>query len=146
MTAYYANDNSSETPQPKPSRIKAYHAYVAVAVLSIAFTATYRTMTAQKPVDGNWVISACLTPNGIHHDICHDHIVEVSKAVTLIGYEGRKACPPSDINPDQMHDDIAVNLSYNPDLLNRSADSLIAAAVIKAFPCRLNDDQTRAIE
>ena len=146
MTAYHANDNTDETAQPKPSRIKAYHAYLAVVVLAIAFTGTYRTMAAQSDLDGNWVLSACLTHNGIHHNICHDHIANVSKAVALVGYEGRKACPPSNSNPDQIHDDIAVTLTYNPDLLSRSAESLIAAAVIEAFPCRFNADQTRAVE
>lgn len=146
MTDFYANDNSDKTPKPKPARVKAYHAYIAVVVLAIAFTATYRTMTAQTAVDGNWVISACLTPNGMHHSRCHDYIVGVTRAVTLIGYEGRKACPPGDISPDKMHDDIAVNLSYNPDMLRRSAEDLIAAAAIKAYPCRLNLDSTRTIE
>lgn len=96
--------------------------------------------------DGNTLLKKCaLDPGSVdlsNLSICLGYVAAISDALqgmisgrrNTIG--GRSACVPSNVTIGQSVDVTVKFLQVHPDLRHFSANSLVAAALEEAFPCR----------
>ncbi len=88
-------------------------------------------------VSGDKLAHACRTETeGSFEDgVCLGYVLGISDAVNNFAVAGREACIPRNVLNAQVQYIVRRYLADHPELLDRTALELVAAALSDAFPC-----------
>jgi len=87
--------------------------------------------------DGNSLLERCREAPGFGRGYCFGFVAAVSDVMRRgVSVAGHRACVPSNVTQGQVVSATVQWLEANPDHRDYVAQSLVAAALSEAFPCR----------
>jgi hypothetical protein len=88
-------------------------------------------------VSGNKLAKACRpeAEGSFEDGVCLGYVLAIADAINNGSVDGREACTPAAVLNVQMQFVTRRYFADHPDLLDRTALELVAAALAEAFPC-----------
>ncbi len=87
-------------------------------------------------VNGNNLLAFCNSSVPMHGFFCFGYIEGIADAMQFNSINGSRACIGDTVQVGQLNDVVIQFLQTNPAIRDRGANSLVAAALGRAFPCR----------